>query len=1288
MFHRHTFGRIDKDIHPSKTSPEVYLEGKDIRIISTEGNDGGNVTPETGNEVIFALPDTITNQPSIGRYVYADTVQIGGGTVAVRYNRNSTNTLVSNSYNIQLIGYAIIEDIIVLFSTDDAGQGQIWKWENNTLTLLYNNKLNFSIDYPIRDWVARVENENSYKIYFTDANNQLRVVNIVDEDLINRPPDYFNMVPAATFDPIELVSTNAGDGNFTTNMVQYTYTLYNVNGAESVSAPLSNLITLKNPSNDDIYSNSLTLNFLVDTNSIYTNYKIYRIEYTALYEEPTITIIKDASIETSSVTFTDDGILNLGGLSPEELIFSGTSGFVCKTLTSFKNRLIAGNIVEETFTVDYDARAYRFDDTGTARIDDDINGPTYFTDVYTTAIDEEHDCINPSNAANTNQDFRNNSANSNPLYNKYIYQSDGTTIGGQGPNISYKFVETNIPLPTALTNPGLNPSQIYNLPQYGNLYKSYKRGEVYRFGIRFHNRFGQTSFVKWIGDIKMPDQNTHPFVTDESGGFINVRPLHVQFTVKTNNLPDDIVGYEIVRVSRTAKDRTIIAQGLVTALMDAPDSQTWAGAPGPQGKMQPSYIFRGIHNNSLNKAAYGYSIEDGRVISDDQEWTDDSRAGTDDYIIRSKYLQFISPEVEFNDVDDEIPTSINVVGGLLEFNKFEREFENNTNSPVASTTNGHYDAIGDLNSANVLGRLIATKLGEIESQTICNVPVARSVFSDVTTDGEVTLSSGTSSTDIFQSIYMMDSSSNVRKLRSIVGKSIILDITDGSGLGIEKVVSNGGNEIFTPSSTRKYILVDLIKNVSNQYGGNTYNARLDNEYIPVVLSPVSNNTVIARSGDVFINMFNCQTKSARVNGTTITGDVTHKEQIIFPVETTINLDARNHLDYNSFNIIRDLSITFSDEKLYDYNPVYSMENDLVLAFPQPRNFNPVSVYTNRLIASETKINGETIDNWLNFKSFDFMDLEGSYGEINAIEEFNGTVFTFQDSAIARINLQPNVQVSGDSGVQVQLGLGQFLYSYDYLSTNSGTQNQFSVCKSNNGIYYLDTLNRKFKLLGQGDQYISDVKGMHSWFRTNLYRDELIIDNPFKTSGVSTMYNKDTMELILSIRTPSLSETLTYNELLNGFTSFHSYNSPMYVFFNGDMYSVDNSLTGVWKHNANTYWYYGQSYNPYITLISNGNPDKSKTFDYLIFDSQYDNPDDLDNLLTSVEAYNSYQETGVVPITSSNFKRRFREWRLTLPREQSSRNRILSHYAMITLTFKAGKYFSLSNVISAYTPSYV
>jgi hypothetical protein len=110
-------------------------------------------------------------------------------------------------------------------------------------------------------------------------------------------------------------------------------------------------------------------------------------------------------------------------------------------------------------------------------------------------------------------------------------------------------------------------------------YVGYRRGEVYRFGLILKDERGRSSFVKWIGDIKMPDswerETTKSTFTTPSTGYnydivthdvarskLYAHVLNVKFTV--SNLPAG-TSYEIVRVKREEWDKTIVAQGFYWA---------------------------------------------------------------------------------------------------------------------------------------------------------------------------------------------------------------------------------------------------------------------------------------------------------------------------------------------------------------------------------------------------------------------------------------------------------------------------------------------------------------------------------------------------------------------------------------------------------------------------------------------------------------------------------------------------------------------------------------------------
>jgi hypothetical protein len=75
---------------------------------------------------------------------------------------------------------------------------------------------------------------------------------------------------------------------------------------------------------------------------------------------------------------------------------------------------------------------------------------------------------------------------------------------------------------------------------------------------------GNASPVKWIADIRVPNANVpgfEPFAKEQDNK-LYAYPLGVQFTV--NNLPEQVVAYEIVRCGRSMTDIATISQGVVS----------------------------------------------------------------------------------------------------------------------------------------------------------------------------------------------------------------------------------------------------------------------------------------------------------------------------------------------------------------------------------------------------------------------------------------------------------------------------------------------------------------------------------------------------------------------------------------------------------------------------------------------------------------------------------------------------------------------------------------------------
>lgn len=91
-----------------------------------------------------------------------------------------------------------------------------------------------------------------------------------------------------------------------------------------------------------------------------------------------------------------------------------------------------------------------------------------------------------------------------------------------------------------------------------SMFRSLRRGETYRYGIIYYNKYGQRSDVQWIDDIKVPSNCTFEatsFTEDRTKGINDwnqtstAHPIGIEFSVSSTN--SDIVRYQIVRCAHT-----------------------------------------------------------------------------------------------------------------------------------------------------------------------------------------------------------------------------------------------------------------------------------------------------------------------------------------------------------------------------------------------------------------------------------------------------------------------------------------------------------------------------------------------------------------------------------------------------------------------------------------------------------------------------------------------------------------------------------------------------------------
>ena len=1012
--------------------------------------------------------------------------------------------------DISIIGYTEIDNDLILFTTgSDTNPDCIWRvvidyseavptssfidyTGTTTTSPLVQLDLNFSIDNPIfNNAVTRFETGVIQHIYWTDNENNLRHANIAIDLTGVTDSSYFDIVSNVDFTAPEVSKIIIGGGSFECGLVQYSYYLLRKHGNRTMFSPASpsfHLVEDSDTSGDTTdYTGcavgtdvSKALEVTIDDLDTDFDYiRVYRLAYEDAYQVPAIGLAYEGAV-TDTVIFTDTGV-SYDTLTTAEYNLLSTD-FSCKTMAVKDDRLFTGNIKDQIFNIgDYDSRIYRYNKFGYTKLlnadgtDTIVNGVQY---ELPTSVDVEHDCINPYNdlapeiADGTNWDHD----------YQYQYNKEVSRVGGSGVNIDFKiesmkpFVADHSPLsdyPDVDAGTGeLDSFSQFANPKLAGDYRSYARDETYRFSIRWINDKGQKSFPQWMCDIRMPMQkasstispynNFTIFSPTYTGGGTYVRQLQLEFMVRT--FPTGAVSYEIMRVEREDKDKTILGMGMlgcptdntgaayVTALADSAD-EGWVPHAFPAGG----------------------AVWDNGVLS----------------------FEFVSPEIAFNKIDYRQGDYFTILG---------------TYGSATQSTDGtnfaKYYKWKDVSHENIVNHTS----NAVDPQTRFDIEDAslmsyggfkkfsgdeiRNYGHDGPTDGN------------FPTGY-----------KRLIGKleNIHTKLGTGGGWGAGRV----------------YLTV--LKRNTVQYGGNTYEARANNYYIPCNAyfnSSTINTWQEIWGGDSWVTFFE-YIRMFRDTSSSNYGEYSYIN--CFPVESTINLELRHDTQfYKSPHEVNE----GNEDNYYKYNDTFSREADAINATAEPLIFNEEEHFNTRVRWSDVKYNGELVDNWTIFKTNNYKDLETEQGALVRIIAHKNKLFGFQYSGIASLPINERAVVATTVG-QTELGTGGILETYEYVTKESGTKHPLSIVNTGMGVMYYDSFAKDIKILSGTDTSLAIQKGISSKLAKipNYlwdYDNTLSIAGDDRGFGVLSGYDKFNKEAFFSFN--YLSSLSTYDTSVSVDTS--------------------------------------------------------------------------------------------------------------------------------------------------------
>ena len=745
---------MNKDIGYDSIPPNYYIDAQDIRITTTDGESMGSWTNIKGNKVSFNIPTDSEDAFPVGE-------PFGPWTAD----------------NPEIIGYTTIRNRIILFVADDSGtKGWIYdvQYDPATREILpnfpslkyYSDIFNFKKEWPI-EALGRYESNCIQRVYWTDYNNFFRSLNIEDSELTSLPVGLVDIFPDVEYTQ-PLLKLVTGGGQLLSGVYQVAYRLKTFDGKQTLVSPPSNLIHVVADSELEVQSARYNANPIqVNTNKALTieidtsNYGDFEtIELISLYFEdgnsiPTAQTIEEVSIGSQlSVTFNYTGAE--GTIFDLELFTFASKNYAFKTpktITQKDSSLVAANIKGSVVSVKtllppgetFDAKTRRYLNDGVSTpwpIDPDPLDPqeNNLKNAFNTNVDPVLYPLDPNPDAGFNTD-----AHWDDYWNtnkQFKYQSDGATIGGEGPNITYKFhlepftidgnnpspgfgSVANIPdFPQHDLNDGYGGYENTTFPNHASpfisgLLRGYKRGETYRFAIVFYTTKGEATFVEYIGDIKFPDISDEdgsetipgtgikyfPIALEDSGDTIGYS-LGIEFTIDFSTCPtlfSNIESYQIVRVRREETDKRRISQGMIKTfwkyIIGLPPTTPYTSNFDLRVNSLDANV---LHLNpyypqGVTNPAAGMINGTFKVLEDMEPYAGGTSPGgitvNSLYYVKGQYLGFYSPDISYG------TNSVPVLGTTL------------SNNPCLLLTGAYYTPY-DRSQIGVAQDLTAQDLGD------------------------------------------------------------------------------------------------------------------------------------------------------------------------------------------------------------------------------------------------------------------------------------------------------------------------------------------------------------------------------------------------------------------------------------------------------------------------------------------------------------------------------------------------------------------------------------------------
>lgn len=455
-------------------------------------------------------------------------------------------------------------------------------------------------------------------------------------------------------------------------------------------------------------------------------------------------------------------------------------------------------------------------------------------------------------------------------------------------------------------------------------------------------------------------------------------------------------------------------------------------------------------------------------------------------------------------------------------------------------------------------------------------------------------------------------------------------------------------------------LAELYKDVDPDtiFGGKTKAALRENKWYPCGESVSIDNSMDSVTlrwtyGDTYYQRYDCLKTYA------YTPEDTNQiiEILSFMCETHVNIDGR----YDRNRGQQD-NTDMSPKNFNILNPVYSQQDTLfgsrILDTEDLEALNyPTSVYF-----TKTKNAGAIVDEYTNVNLGSIEELDGEYGKITSMKNFNGALLAFQEKGISQVLFNESTALTTTIGVPIEIANSGKVQGHKYISQEVGCINKWSTVQTSAGIYFIDAHSKNIYRFNGSLENLSVAKGFNTWSKKNISEVD-VVWNPDTFSDFVSYYDEQNHD-VLFIKD---FKALAYSELTDSFTSFYDYGGiPYFCNFEGSGVWLTRNST-LWKHRAGDYCKFFGTYKPFsITYLGNPEPQVDKVFTNIEMratvatEGNNGTPYLAHTPFDYIEAWNDYQH-GVTELAATSapsplfmnqpsLSRKFRIWRGDIPRD--------------------------------------